>query len=459
VEYVVTYYHPKRNYLNVIIDTFVDACSRIIDHLGNLKGTKGSLLLLEDDRKTYIPAGIIEGDRYLYHKPGTNLYYMDIYDHPDLLKVQSIGDVDFIPQMTFRCRARDVIEIIQQMVTTNAEFTVGKSLMAAEAADLEDLVFTGSIVDGIFEKYNETAKTPIDFKSSTGKTIKAYVFFILYKVYMFISYRNLILSKKDYLKDHLTFSSRHPNYELYKRIKEILKKEYKITDTAEILKLLYHPDLIQKMYSGEGEEDQDDYTEDGDYLYNYDAYKDQLPTTDKNFGNPLFSMHSYFKHMEVKSSDWLKEAKHDNYSTTFDLTGDIVLTEARSFRYWINLYLKNKMNPKINSDGILSVRNMHEVVYAFYGDKIRGMMNLKKHDTNKRLTRKKVAAVSAKPVTAKIQFGLHPKIAKKMAKKTAKVEKMAKAKAWPAAARSTSKSRSAPKELEKLSSEKDMMVA
>ena len=45
VEFVVTYYSPKRDYPNIILDTFVDACSRIVDHMGDLKKIKGEFFL------------------------------------------------------------------------------------------------------------------------------------------------------------------------------------------------------------------------------------------------------------------------------------------------------------------------------------------------------------------------------------------------------------------------------
>ena len=87
LEYVITYYNPN-NYENIILDTFVDACSRIVEHLSNLTQIPGNLVMKNDDNKLN-PIGLtksIINKRILYHKPGTNLYYMDIYDYDGLKK-------------------------------------------------------------------------------------------------------------------------------------------------------------------------------------------------------------------------------------------------------------------------------------------------------------------------------------------------------------------------------------
>lgn len=60
VEYVITYYNPKKDNPNIIIDTFIDACSRIIDHLGDLKKTTGALMIADNEKKNMKQSEILE---------------------------------------------------------------------------------------------------------------------------------------------------------------------------------------------------------------------------------------------------------------------------------------------------------------------------------------------------------------------------------------------------------------
>jgi ArsR family metal-binding transcriptional regulator len=388
VEYVITYYKPKRENPNIIVDTFVDACSRIIDHLGNLKKTNGTLLLIDDKKTHYTPIGIIENERSLYRKPGTNLFYMDVYDDENTSKIKKLSDIEFIPQMTFRCKTVDAIDIIKKITEVYANFKVSKDLIRDEGYGFEELEFLEKIVNGLFEKYNSSAEKKVDLTTVTGKTVKTYIFFIIYKVYMFIRYHSKIFSKEDYLKDHLDFASRHPSYDLFKRLKEILKEKYGITAWADIKKLLYNAKLMEPLYESE-ENNSDDYEgEYGDvYKYNLDANIDELPKSDANFGNPLFSLSSYFDHFEVRSGDWLVKANHDVFTTTFSLSNDDFLIENRSFRYEAAIYLRNMVDKNISTQA-LTLGAMYKIVQKLYGSKMKDMKFLEWNPTKKMLVPK-----------------------------------------------------------------------
>jgi len=447
VEFIVTYYNPKKENPHIVLDTFTDACSRIIDHFGNVKKTYGTLMLHDNTKNLYTPLGVIENSRRMYRKPGTNVFYMDTYDSYDTMKLKNLGDVDFIPQMTFRCKAEDTIEIFKELLKGSDQFKVGQSILEAQLIDYNVLLLVESTVDELFKKYNETNEKKIDTSSTAAKNLRAYIFLIFYKLYNYIHNHEKITHKlieKDeteekeeskkpnidsdnYLKDYLSFASRHRNYDLYLRIKEILNKQFGIT---EVMALLYQPEVIKPMFvpteefedefeeEFEEEDDGEDLTEEEKeqrhikiaektelYLEKLekkeekkkekevklmDATTRDLEKTDKNYGNPAVSFLSYFKYFEQpttkKTNDWLVAAKLDSYSTTFDLKNDEVLTENRFFRYEISLLLRNILNKNFSKDSI-KVSEMHELVYELY-KKANNMVNLEKNPAKKKLSKK-----------------------------------------------------------------------
>lgn len=451
VEFIVTYYNPKKENPHIILDTFTDACSRIIDHFGNLKKTRGTLMLHDNTKKLYTPLGVIENSRGLYHKTGTNVFYMDTYDSYNTVKLKKLEDVDFIPQMTFRCKAEDTIEIFKELIKGTDQFKVGHSILEAQLEDYNVLILVESTVDELFKKYNETNEKKIDTSTTAAKNLRAYIFLIFYKLYNYIhnheKITNKLIEKEEteekedskkpnidndsYLKDYLSFASRHRNHDLYLRIKEILNKQFGITEITEVTALLYQPEVIKPMFvpaqefedefeeefeeeDGEGEDLTEEEKEEIQikiaektalYLEKQekkaekkrekevklmDAATRDLEKTDKNYGNPVISFLSYFKYFEQptnkKINDWLVASKLDSYSTTFDLKNDEVLTENRFFRYEISLLLRNTVSEKFSKDSI-TVGQMHKLVYELYKKK-NNMVNLENNPAKKKLSKK-----------------------------------------------------------------------
>jgi hypothetical protein len=395
VEFVITYYNPKKDNSNVIVDTFVDACSRIIDHFGNLTPIPGTLFI-DEGKKKLTPVGYLEGNRLLYHKRNTNLYYMQTYDSYDTMspegeiKTETINKVVFAPQMTFRCKAGDAIDIMKEIMKPVSEHKIGKTLKHNQKREYKDLIMVENTVNDLFEAYVENNDTEIDLDTPVGQILKTYVFLIIYKLFMFFKGHVKILSKKDYLKDHLSFNSRHGNYELYERIKEIMEEEYELDGSEEAQKLFSYSEVFSPFFQAELEdpENKEDFEEDGTYKYGEDFYKVDLPETDENYGNPLYSVPSYFKYLETNDEDWLTTAKYDVFSTSFSLDGDIILIENRWFRYAISLYLRNVVDAKI-SDDFLRVKDMLNVVNKLYPvEKIRKMITLEMDPYKKKLVKK-----------------------------------------------------------------------
>jgi hypothetical protein len=360
VEIVVTYYKPK-NSNNKILDNFIDACSRIVDHMGNLKRMNGELLILDKNKTKY---NTLLKNVFLLHKPSTNLYYM--------VKPENsiINDVVFVPQMTFRCHAIDAVDIMKEITKYTPKYE--KSIYG-EIFEQEEMyfVFLEEIVDNILKT------TKIDTSTVVGKKIKSYYFLILYKLESFINNAHDIIVKEKYFKNFLHFNSRHYNIHLYKRIKYLVKKNY---DSSQ-LKLLFHqPASFEKLYDFETK----------NKLFQKDAFQKILPKTDKNYGNPLYSIDSYFKYLEEKDVDWLYNEGHDTYSTTFDMKSDIILIEHRSFHIQLITYLKYFVDKRIidtNKKNFLYLDEMKRMVAKLY-DKSK-IKNMENYDfINNRLTKK-----------------------------------------------------------------------
>jgi hypothetical protein len=301
---------------------------------------------------------------------------METYSN-DTLRLKGIKDVAFVPQMTFRCNSIDAIDIMLEIMRKNNSFTVGKSTIHDQHEQKKDLVFIKEQVEYMFSKYNglKTTKIKINGNEGTGKILKTYIFLIFYKLYMFIEQHPEIITGEKYLKDTLLFASRHPNIELFARVKQILSERYKITSLDDILNLICHPSVMRHFYGSVAEK------------YTKTAHMDELPETDPNFGNPLYSMRGYFRYLEKKEDDWLKIEKYDVYSTTFEIKSDIILLENRYFRYAVGLYLRNMLDENITKESV-TVDDMYKIVAGFYGDKVRNMATLKRDPRKNVLTRK-----------------------------------------------------------------------
>ena len=154
-------------------------------------------------------------------------------------------------------------------------------------------------------------------------------------------------------------------------MKDILDKKFNITDKKKILKLFYQADILKPFYE-DLEPDDKDLDEEGNFLYG-EPLTDVLEETDTNYGNPMYSLASYFTHIEENDADWFHEAKLDVYSTTFGLTNDNIMFENRYFASEILVYLRNQVDKKISPNGRngMDVSDMHRAVAALYGNNIK----------------------------------------------------------------------------------------
>jgi hypothetical protein len=397
LEFVVTYYKPKQRNSNIIVDTFVDACSRIIDHFGNLKKINGSLLI-KKGKNNFKTIGALEGNRHLYNKPGTNLFYLDTYDSEFWWEsgrgTRTPYNMDgFVPQMTFKSKAMHTLDIVKELVNKDARYKVGRSSIKDHALTYDEVIMVENMVDEIIAVFNTTSKKKISESNNMGKTLKFYLFLFFYKVSMYIENHTKITNGEgNYLKDYLSFSSRHTNFTLYTRIKEIMAKYYGVMSTKELIAVLYQPEILKKMYEADGAVKYENSE------YN-DAHVTDLQKRSKNYGDPMHSLRSYLIYFEdpvtkkkgdryyKSENDWFFDSGFDVYSTTFELKNDEVLIENRYFRYAISLWLRNTISREIHSDGF-SIREMYMLVNSLYGKQAKKLMNLELDPTSHKFTKK-----------------------------------------------------------------------
>jgi hypothetical protein len=407
LEVVVTYYKPKteRQYVvksenpNIILDTFVDALSRIVDHFINLKKMRGTFLVA-DDKLNYSPLGSFDNKRELYYKPGTNLFYMATYDEETLKKTKNLPSMTFSPQMTFRCNAYDALEIMKELLKSESSFKLGKKIISEHKGEQDNLLIVETAVDKLIAKHNiEYPDRIININNNIDKTFRTYLFFILYKVFSYIQGHDEILKVKErltegedktYLKDYLSFASRHSNAVLYQRVKELAQELYGITDIKEIQDLLFDETICNEFFESQ-EMAEDDFDEDGNYKYG-DPLKNHLKKGEPNYGDPMYSLSSYFDyfetHTEDESDDWFIEAKLDIFSTTFDLNDDKILLENRYFANEFVLFAKNVLSRKYRGNW-LTLNDMLNITNKYYEpSKMKKMKNMEYNPIKRKLVKK-----------------------------------------------------------------------
>jgi len=407
LEVVITYYKPKteRQYVvksenpNIILDTFVDAISRIVDHFASLKKMRGTFLVA-DDRIHYSPLGSYDNKRELYYKPGTNLFYMATYDEAKLTKTKGLTSMTFSPQMTFRCNAYDALEIMKELLKSESSFKIGKKLIREHKGEESYYLIVENTIDKLIAKHNiEYPDHIIKIETNIEKTFRTYLFFILYKVFSYIQGHDEILKEKTklgegedqtYLKDYLSFASRHSNAVLYERVKELAQELFGITDVKEIHDLLFDEKICNEFYETH-EMAEDDFDEEGNYKYG-DPLKTHLKKGDENYGDPMYSLSSYFDYFETvtedESDDWFIQAKLDVYSTTFDLTDDKILLENRYFSQEFILFAKNVLSPKYKGNW-MTLGDMIKMVNKYYEpSKVAKMTNVEYNPIKRKIVKR-----------------------------------------------------------------------
>ena len=339
VEWVFTYYKPRRS-TNVIVETFLNMIKNLLRHLSDLQPIKGNFMINYKDKNGETDEIIIAKpeERVLYHKPDTNLYYLltQVYDKPF-----TIDDACSVFQMTFSSKGENIMTVMIALLTDTLKSI--PTFHTYITSKLAILVNIQMCVDELVENYNKTA-TKYKFVADRQQNkirieiIKNYICLILLKVERYYAFKNAEKQPK-YLKNLLYYNSRHSNYVLYSALKKKVEKMFDVkgpTAVDIIQKFVFQPDILKKIISPEIK------IRKGAF-----SASNSLEKSNKNYGDPMYSLVSYFDFFEKPVSDqivyhdWFEYKGLDDFSTKMDLKNDIVLVECRIFQKLLSTYVYN----------------------------------------------------------------------------------------------------------------------
>jgi hypothetical protein len=300
VEWIVTYYKPPSS-SSIILNTYIDACSRISEQLDQCEKQTGSFII----RSTKEVVGYKH--RHVYHKPGTNLFFLQRNDGIDTRTGRntfSLNAITIVPQMTFCANVSHAMQIMCQMITLQPlkQTSMTKSLKKIQ----DEFVAVYECTASLFPHKNAIVQKCICLLS-----------LILYKVVTYVNNFSVgTVGPDDYFKDVLTFSVRHSNAVLYKRLKELLEETHLSMDIVQL-------DAIEK-------------------LYKHSVTAVKFPSQPEGFGDPTVSFRSYFDYMDQKGTDWLEDTGIVKFSAMYEFKHDNLMIEHREFGPTIATMMKDR---------------------------------------------------------------------------------------------------------------------
>ena len=340
VEWIFTYFNPERS-ANVIVDTLLNVIRNLMAHISDLIPIRGNFIMNDPntEKDAYSDELIIEPeDRILYHKPNTNLYYLQnhVIHYPF-----TIYDTCTRIQMTFSTKIENLYTVIKTIFTDNQNAI--PELSAKIKTIFKTIENVKMCIDEMIKKYNESSTNIHKLQKSSGliidsvdiDVVKNYLFLFLYKIERYFEF-NKSGKKTKYLKNKLGINSRHSNYILYVELKNTIKRIFEVDDKTaiDIIKsIVLQPDLLNKMVSDSSSEN----LRKGVFLMT-----NTLDKQHKQYGNPVFSLNSYFDFFEdpvdPNNNDWLEYKEIDNLTARLELKDDVVLIELRAFQDILSSY-------------------------------------------------------------------------------------------------------------------------
>lgn len=373
VEWVVTYEKPQISE-NIILNTFINATRNLLRHLDEYtEKMHGHLVFKYKDDNTQIN---YPEDRIMFYKPGSNTYYLQTHYTKRSLKNEelTLDDVCTTSQMTFSCEAHHLFPIMKELIAEEeASISSIAEILKAKQYDLENIE---ECVDHLLKDYNKRApkNSRINKHNETVDAFKNYLGLMLYKLFMYINrYLHQDQTKvQSYLKDSLTFNSRHSNYLLYQAMKECLvelfpellieypEKEDQNWIFADIIQMLVVNEEVLLMY----------------FTVKWAPLRDGvfdpsnvLEKTSPDYGNPAVSLMSHFHFFEdpvdddtnrdaknrIITYDWLEYSGIDKYSTKMDIKmhgskKNKVLVEFRGFQRALLPYMWRIADPVLKTN-------------------------------------------------------------------------------------------------------------
>ena len=366
VEWIVTYYNPKKS-KNIILDTFINVAKNLILHLSNLQKQKGNLVMNFTEDKEIVKN---PQKRILYNLPNTNLYYLQTHYINEEL---DIDDICFVPQMTFSSRIEDLVDILKELSIDSIQLFENNARISNERVQLIDRI--EKCIHLLFQNYNNSAPDEYKIRDDKNKTliksINNYIFMILFKLERY--FNNYLVDEKvlakssaaKYLKDTLFFNSRHINYDLYKSLKKSISEYFQNSIAEDMIIAMIKKIIIQNTVLEE-------YliTNKENIRKNAFLITNKLDKSNKHYGNPHYSLVSYFDFFEdpIDSAerrdandkpfnDWLQYNSIDIFSSTMEIKNNIVLVEVRSFQRTLNTYMHSIANDEMKNSMINGICN------------------------------------------------------------------------------------------------------
>lgn len=378
VEWVFTYYRPQQGG-NIIITTFLNMIKNLLRHLSDLQPITGNFIMKYKDDEGKDSELIIAKpeQRVLYHKPDTNLYYLltQFYDSPF-----TIDDACSVFQMTFSSKAEHIMEVMIALLTdTLKSIPTFSSYLDTK---LNSLLSVKKCAYSLVDNYNNSDS---EYKIHSGvEIIKNYLSLILLKLKVYYEFKNAA-KKPKYLKNLLFFNTRHSNYILYSALKNNIEQMFNVDSSVAIdiiKKIVFQPEILNQMNSP-----------DIKLRKGVFSISNTLEKSNKNYGDPMYSLISYFDFFEdpidndsnidnddeIINYDWLEYKKFDDYSAKMELKDDIILVECRIFQKILSSYvysiadeelrqqmtngacniLTNNFGPDVSS---LSIANLKKII-------------------------------------------------------------------------------------------------
>ncbi len=416
VEWIMTYYRPKQNNPNIILDTFLNAVRNLILHLRDLK-PMDARLTMTTDYTGKITIGHPE-KRILYHKPHTNLYYLQTHWETEAVEGHdfNLDDVCTSIQMTFASPIQHTFSIMKELMTDRIRSI--KSLAEKSDKRLQILSSVETCVLLLFQEYNQSRvgfseDYPILNTAENAELfleISGYLSLILLKLTIYFNAylqkekkRNLEKKEKagstskkpdelpdpnekiNYFKNSLFFNCRHSNYALYVALKASMRKL--LAPNFEIMR-------SKKQKRGSAVELDEDrivakvfrqivlnppvlleyLVVDPSYIRkNGFSPTNVLDKKSAGYGDPVKSLHSYFSFFEnpidtdsnralsdnsIISYDWFQYKGIDVYSSTQDINDGIVLVECRSFYNMLSSFAYKIGDRKVKQNMRTGICNM-----------------------------------------------------------------------------------------------------
>ncbi len=241
-EFIATYYKPVKGY-NIIKDYFFKSVTELSKHLDKLVTIDNSKMFIKNDNEE---KEILMPINQSYVLPNNSL----VYFNSSLYNIQNYNikeDLKVVIQMTFSCNIIYCYRIMKKLLSIeNAEkyqqqlepYSTNEKVKQLSDKlynvqnnyNYDDYAITTSmnIVNSLFKNYNDIYKNySLDDNMDTTKFIKAYMFLIIYKLFIYLNFYVIDEDKPgNMLKKHLSFAVRHNNYTLFLELKKIINEKF-----------------------------------------------------------------------------------------------------------------------------------------------------------------------------------------------------------------------------------------